>query len=163
MFCRKNRPVQGGSDVSRSSDSSISDCDSKSNIDGGRCRQRKIGVELWDDVDKEVVQQLPDDINGDKMHIMEGLTEQVQIVAALQDGRKWKKNCPTSWNGHARVRYADCKGSHTCVVMGCPFKVQYGVINTTQFDKKKNGLIECKGCGKIAQFIPSCSEVRKLW
>ena len=154
MFCRKNRPVQGGSDVSRSSDSSISDCDSKSNIDGGRCRQRKIGVELWDDVDKEVVQQLPDDINGDKMHIMEGLTEQVQIVAALQDGRKWKKNCPTSWNGHARVRYADCKGSHSCVVMGCPFKVQYGVINTTQFDKKKNGLLECKGCGKIAQFIP---------
>lgn len=159
MFSRKNKFMPEESGVSESSEDSISDCEGKCNIDGGQNRQRKIGPELWDNADKEVVEQLPDDIDGDKIFIIKGHAEQHKIVASLQDGRKWKKNCPTSWNGHSRVRYADCKGSHRCVGTDCPFKVQYGVVNTTQFDRKKNGAIECKGCGKIAEFIP-CSARR---
>ena len=64
------------------------------------------------------------------------------------------KNCPTSWKGHDRVTYANCKGSYKCARENCPFKVQYGVINTTQFEKKKNKMTHCKGCGNLAEFVP---------
>lgn len=80
---------------------------------------------------------------------------QKDTVKALKDGRRWKKACPTSWQGHRRVRYADCKGSYKCDQTKCPFIIQYGVTNTTQFTKRKNGSeLFCKGCGKKGTFVP---------
>ena len=71
----------------------------------------------------------------------------------LEDGRNWKKSCPTDWVGHRRVRYGDCKGSHKCVNESCPFKVQFDVLNTRQFEKKKGFGLACKGCGAKAIFV----------
>lgn len=100
------------------------------------------------------VDQIPDDIDGKVVYKIPNTTTDKKVVAALHDGRKWKKTCPTSWKDHARVRYADCKGSHKCTRKDCPFKVQYGVVNTTQFKNNRNGMTECKGCGNIAEFVP---------
>lgn len=56
-----------------------------------------------------------------------------------------EKNCPTNWNGHSHVWYADCKGYFKCVEPKCPFKVQYVVVNTKQFDHLKDGEAEFVG------------------
>ena len=81
----------------------------------------------------------------------------------LQDGRKWKTNCPISWpwKDHDRVRFADCKGSMKCLHDNCPFKKEYGVTNTMQFEKKRDGNQVCKGCGKESTFVP-CTARRYL-
>jgi len=149
-------------DDSEESSKDDSDSDNERLADECRLKQRKISVELWDGVDKEVVERLPDDIDGDKVYEIKGQLDKKKLVAALKDGRKWKKNCPTTWRGHARVRYADCKGSFKCTRNDCPFRVQYGVINTTQFEKKKTGEeFHCKGCGLMAEFVP-CSARRYI-
>ncbi|KAK3735687.1 hypothetical protein QZH41_003353 [Actinostola sp. cb2023] len=72
----------------------------------------------------------------------------------LNDGRNWKKTCPTGWKGHNRTRFADCKGSSKCNFERCPFKVQYGVRNTTQFENNSGGTKVCKGCGEKVEHVP---------
>lgn len=47
--------------------------------------------------------------------------------------QEMEKNCPTDWKDKC---HADCAGSYKCKKQQCPFKVQYGVINTTQFENK---------------------------
>ena len=47
-----------------------------------------------------------------------------------------------------RTHYADCSGSYKCSRECCPFKVQYSVRNTTQFENKGDGKRVCKGCGE---------------
>ena len=149
-------------DDSEESSNDDSDSDNERLADECRLKQRKISVELWDGVDKEVVERLPEDIDGDKVYEIKGQLDKKKLVAALKDGRKWKKNCHTTWSGHDRARYVDCKGSFKCTRNDCPFKVQYGVINTTQFEKKKTGEeFHCKGCGLLAEFVP-CSARRYI-
>ncbi len=69
-----------------------------------RLKQRKISVELWDSVGKEVVEHLPDDIDEVKVYKIKDQLDKEKLVAALEDGRKWKKNCPTTWSRHVRVK-----------------------------------------------------------
>ena len=94
--------------------------------------------------------RLPEGIDGLKVYHIENYYD----IDALQDGRKWKKNCPTEWKDHGRTRYADCCGSFKCTRERCPFKTQYGVINTTQFESKDGGTQVCKGCGLEGIFVP---------
>lgn len=54
-------------DDSEESSKDDSDCDNERLADECRLKQRKISIELWDGVDKEVVERLPDDIDGDKV------------------------------------------------------------------------------------------------
>ena len=61
----------------------------------------------------------------------------------LQDSRRWKKTCPISWKGHTHTCFADCKGSWKSTKQHCPFKIQFGVMNTTQFEKSKRE-VTCK-------------------
>ena len=91
-------------------------------------------------------------------YVIKGITQ--GDAKPLQDGRKWKKNCPTSWKGHARVRFADCSGSLRCTKDKCPFLQQYGVTNTTQFEKKRDRMV-CKGCGAEGTHLP-CSARRYI-
>ena len=91
---------------------------------------------------------MPEDVDGKKVYKTKDLENKSKIYQALKDGRKWKKDYLTSWAGHARVRYADCKGSNECVNANCPFKVEYGVVNTTQFEKRW-GSIVLLACNKI--------------
>lgn len=50
-------------------------------------------------------------------------------------------------------RYADCKGSQICENVECPFRIEYGIFNTKQFEKKKLQGMVCKGCGKLTKFL----------
>ena len=68
--------------------------------------------------------QLPDNIDGKIIYMTPDTTTNKNVVTALQDGRKWNKNCPTSWKDHVHIGYADCKGSHKCARNDCPFKVK---------------------------------------
>lgn len=97
------------------------------------------------------VECLPIGIDGLQLYILNNTSN--GKTTGLEDGRKWKKSCPTDWLGHRRVRFADCKGSHKCTNESCPFKVQFGVINTRQFEKNKALGLICKGCGMKAGFV----------
>ena len=102
---------------------------------------------------------MPEGIDGMQAFVIH-ITEEESIVNVLKDGRKWKKNCPTSWNGHRRVRYANCRGSNKCGNDNCPYRIEYGVINTVQFQRKE-GITVCRGCGQPALSVP-CSACRYL-
>ena len=80
------------------------------------------------------VGRLPVGIDGLTVYEIKGFVP--DKIELLQDGRKWKKTCPTVWRGHARTRFADCKGSVKYTKEHCPFKMQFWVTNTTQFEKK---------------------------
>ena len=103
------------------------------------------------------MQSLPIGINGLKIYEIKDFRQKQDV---LKDGRKWKKNCPTEWKNHGRVRFADCKGSYKCVQKKCPFKMEFGVTNTTQFEKEGGEMI-CKGCGKVGEYV-TCSARRYL-
>lgn len=103
------------------------------------------------------MKSLPIGINGLKIYEIKDFR---QNLDALKDGRKWKKNCPTEWKNHGRVRFADCKGSYKCIQEKCPFKMEFGVTNTTQFEKEGGAMI-CKGCGKVGEYVV-CSARRYL-
>lgn len=141
------------------SQSSSDECSSEYDHGTSSIKQRKIAVHMWDDVLTESVQQLPEGIDGLKKYTIKGYSHGDTKV--LQDGRKWKKNCPTSWKGHARMRFSDCRGSQRCTRDRCPFKIQYGVTNTTQFENKRDGRSVCKGCGGEGELVP-CSARRYL-
>ena len=53
------------------------------------------------------------------------------------------------------------RGSVKCTKEHCPFKIQFGVTNTTQFEKKRDGEQMCKGCGSEGEFVP-CGAPRYL-
>ena len=89
--------------------------------------------------------RLPVGIDGLTVYEIKGFVP--DKIELLQDGRKWKKTCPTVWRGHARTRFADCKGSVKYTKEHCPFKMQFWVTNTIQFQKKCDGKQVCKGCG----------------
>ena len=113
-------------------------------------KQRKFGPELWHDVAIQKVEELPSAIDGMSAFGLANV-EKKELHNALKNGRRWKKNCPTKWKGHAQVRYADCRGSYVCTNDNCPYKVHYGVINQTQFEKSGN---QCKVCGSDGKYVP---------
>ncbi len=121
-------------------------------VNFGRKRQKKVREYRWSGVEPQLVNNLPVGIDGLKIFIMKksGSEENSRL---LRDGRRWKKSCPTDWLDHKQVRFADCRGSHKCVNDCCPFKVQFGVINTKQFEKKKDLGLVCKGCGMTPTFV----------
>ena len=100
-------------------------------------------------METQSVQQPPKGIDGLAVYRVKPFTK--KNTKALKDGRKWKKTCPTNWKGHSRVRFSD----------HCPFKIQYGVTNSTQFEKKRHKLVTCKGCGGEGKFV-TCSARRYL-
>ena len=116
----------------------------------GYVKQRKLGPELWHGVVLQKVEELPSAIDGMSAFELANI-EKKELRNALKDGRKWKKNCPTKWKGHAKVRYTDCRGSYMCTNDNCPYKVHYGVINTTHFEKSGN---QCKVCGSDGKYVP---------
>ena len=54
-------------------------------------KQRKITIDLWENVEKELVEKLPADINGLSAFKITGLSTNKKMVSALIVGRKWKK------------------------------------------------------------------------
>lgn len=125
---------------------------SESNSEGeSQQKQRKIGPEKWNSVAIMTVNVLPQDIDGLQAYEIK-YKNQKDLSTSLNDGRKWNKNCPSNWTGHQRVRYADCKGSFTCTNSKCPYKIEYGVINCSQFSR--NASHACIACGCSGEFVP---------
>lgn len=116
-------------------------------------RQRKVTEEMWAGVGAEVVEHLPDGIDGLRVFNIPLKHDEKEGRDVLRDGRRWKKNCPTQWKGHNRVRYADCNGSHKCSSARCPFRLEFGVVNTTQFRTKKDGSVVCSACNERPLFV----------
>lgn len=58
------------------------------------------------------------------------------------------------------MRFAYCKGSYECVQKQCPFKMEFGVTNTIQFEKEGGEMIY-NGCGKVGEHV-ACSVRRYL-
>ena len=131
------------------SSESASDSDASHSV---QKKQRKVAVEYWDDVHREQVDKLPEGINGVRVFVIKNLDGK-KAIEALKDGRRWKKNCPTRWQGHPKTRYADCRGSYLCENQKCPFRLEFGIINKTQFEKKKKGRMVCKGCGIPGEYV----------
>ena len=82
------------SDVESLSDGSSSSQDDKKNKK--KKKQRKISLYTWDGVERQSVEQLPVGIDG-LTEIKGFVPDKIEL---LQDGRKWKKTCPTVWRGH---------------------------------------------------------------
>lgn len=129
--------------------SSSSDIDS--HINEKQLKQRKYHPSMWKDVPVIEVNELPEGIDGLVAFELKDVAAE-DLHNALKDGRKWNKNCPSKWSGHTRVRYANCKGSYACTFSDCPYMVEYGVTNTTQFENTRTN--PCKACGHTGQHIP---------
>lgn len=124
--------ISGGStrDIDAAKTSNTSPDDEDSEI-GGK-KQRKITFIMWAGVEAETEGRIPKGIDDLKVYYIKSCCNS----GTLQGGRTWKKYCPTDWKDHGRTRYADCSGSYKFTKERCHFKGQYGVINTTQFEKK---------------------------
>ena len=105
---------------------------------------------MWAGIAEETVGRLPEGIDGLKLYHI----EKYHDIDTLQRWKKKEKNCPTEWKDHGRTCYADCCSCFKCTRERCPFKTQYSVINTTQFESKEGGKQVCKGCGLEGIFVP---------
>ena len=99
------------------------------------------------------VEKLPEGENGLCCYKVCNVNDAKERVAALKDGRSWKKDSRTEWSGYGRVRYANCDGSYQCTNDHCMYKIEYGVVNTVQF-KKKEGQLICSLCHKNPSYVP---------
>lgn len=118
-------------------------------------RQRKITPSTWAVVEIEKVNRIPEGgIDGLKIYQLELAPTSNNRQDLLKDGRKWKKDSRSFWKGHGNVRYSDCQGSHECENVNCEYRTEYGVINTTQFEKGKDARLECCICGTYARHVP---------
>ena len=82
------RTALSDQDDSEESSKDDSDSDYERLADECQLKQQKISVELWDGVDKEVVERLPDDIDRDKVYEITDQLDKKKLAAALKDGRK---------------------------------------------------------------------------
>ena len=139
-------------DSGSSNDNSDSD-DEDLPVSKTKQKQRKITKELWSGMKAELVENLPEGVDGLRVFKIPLQSCEEEGRNTLRDGRKWKKNCPTEWKGHNRVRYADCKGSSRCYNAHCPFKLEFGVVNTTQFKNLKDGSVVCSACNQQPAFV----------
>lgn len=118
-------------------------------------RQRKITPSTWAVVEIEKVNRIPEGgIDGLKIYQLELAPTSNNRQDLLKDGRKWKKDSRSFWKGHGNVRYSDCQGSHECENVNCEYRTEYGVINTTQFEKGKDARLECCMCVTYARHVP---------
>ena len=101
----------------------------------------------------ESVKHLPEGVDGLRVFKIPSESLKNEGKNIFKDGRNWKKNCPTEWKGHRRVRYADCKGSSRCCNAQCPFMVEFGVVNTTQFKNMKDGGVICSACNQQSEYV----------
>ena len=84
-----------------------SDVEKVENIFSSYCTQKKVSRQLWMDQPVEVVKALPYDIDGIKVYNVKA-DSRLELLEAIKDGRKWKRDSRTDWAGYSSVRYKDC-------------------------------------------------------
>ena len=125
-------------------------------------RQRKFDPYLWERSPVQEVVTLPCGIDGLAVYILTNLPAgNDQQAALLSQGRKWKKITVTQWKRHGPMRYADCRGSVKCKNAKSPFRIEYGVVNRTQVNKNKEGIVICQICGEETEYVP-CPALRYI-
>lgn len=119
-------------------------------------RQRKIMPSTWEGVKIEKVDRIPKGgIDGLKIYELNTTAPTSNNKQELlKDGRKWKKDSRSFWKGHGDVHYSDCQGSHRCENFYCEYRTEYGVINTTHFEKGKDRRLKCCICETHAHHVP---------
>lgn len=118
-------------------------------------RQRKFDPYLWERSPVQEVVTLPCGIDGLAVYILTNLPAgNDQQAALLSLRRKWKKSTVTQWKRHGPMRYADCRGSIKCKNAKSPFRIEYGVVNRTQVNKNKEGIVICQICGEETEYVP---------
>ena len=75
-----------------------SDVEKMENIFSSYCTQKKVSRHLWMDQPVEVVKALPYDIDGIKVYNVKA-DRKIQLLEAIKDGRKWKRDSRTDWAG----------------------------------------------------------------
>lgn len=80
---------------------------------------------------------------------------------STKDGRPWKAYLSSSRKGFKGIRrIAECKGSHVCNNVQCPYMQQFKTFNTVQLESS-GGRQMCSCCGYPADHI-RC-QARKIW
>lgn len=145
----------------RSSSSNDSDDDIGDYQQSKPPKQRKCNPDMWKGVEVREMTHLPHGIDGLGVYKVKGSNKQVQ-AALLNDGRKWRKSNVTEWKDYGTMRYADCRGSLKCTNEECPYRVQYGVVNRTQFTwNSGNRGGTCRVCEQEGEYI-QCNARRYL-
>lgn len=103
-------------------------------------KQRKYDPGMWESAPVSEVEKLPLGIDGLVKYTIVNAKMSKEISAALlADGQRWKKSNVTQWKQYGEMWYADCWGSFKCINTQCPFRVQFGVTNTKQFNNGSSG------------------------
>lgn len=151
-----SRKIKGKKQKATPSSSSSSGTEAEDEVETSYhafTKQRKIDPEMWDDVEEEVVERLPNGIDGLRAFKINNVTDVKSRRAALSsDGRQWKKDTTTTWANKGPMRNADCRGSWKCNNENCIFNTQYGVVNRLQFQKKGVDRT-CSACGNKAESV----------
>ena len=113
----------------------------------------------WDEVPLQHVEVLPFDIDG---HCRYSLPcNPTKLMQSSKDGRPWQAYISSSRKGFKGIRrIAECKGSHVCNNIQCPYMQQFKTFNTVQFESL-GGKRVCSCCGYAADHNPC--EARKMW
>ena len=87
------------------------------------------------------VPSIPYDIDGTTVFKVKA-KNRLELVDALKDGRKWKKDSRTERSGFVSVRYRDCSGGYTYPNTDCPCYKQFKYGNRTNFQNDRT----CEYC-----------------
>ena len=97
----------------------------------------------------EVVKALLYDIDGIKVYNVKA-DSRLQLLEAIKDVQKWKRDSRTDWAGYSSVQYKDCSGGFTWPNTKCLYFQQYKYRNRVSF--KNNGI--CKYCSASGNHLP---------
>ena len=135
-------------DCSHSSSSDASDSETKSSSKiYVRKPQKVYSRDIWENVECQKVQVVPDSIDG-TCHFKLKFKDRVSWER-LRDGRNWGKSGATMWSGYNKMRYYDCQGAYVCNNARCAYKGEFGEVNKVQFDS--DGY--CSICGSSGEKV----------
>ena len=113
-------------------------------------RQKKVSRVLWMDEPVKDVPSIPYDIDGTTVFKVKA-KNRLELLDALKDGRKWKKDSRTEWSGFVSVRYRDCSGGYAYPNTDCLFYKQFKYCNRTNFQNDGT----CQYCSALGNYTPS--------
>lgn len=108
---------------------------------------------LWNDVDVEIVNELPYDIVGTRVFQVQFDKDERKV----SDGHLWKPWVTSSRKGFSGKRNVQsCGGSYLCPNKNCPYEKQFGKPNSVQF-VRSGEKTRCRSCKCKGEFIPCCA------
>ena len=100
--------------------------------------KRTLNYPLLASVESKVVESIPWDIDGNKIYVLNDITDRNWRVK-IEDGRSWEVCHSTTKELHIVRRFGKCNGAYICMNEKCSKFTSEGLRNITDF--KKNPLI----------------------